>query len=425
MDIGWPFPFARSYLGRMTYPIRPIDETEWPAFTDVLSEGFGWTAHPVQDERFKAQSEFDRTLAAFDGDVMAGVTAVFSLTMTIPGGQLPVAGVTAVSVLPSHRRRGVLSSLMRRQLHDVRERGEAVAALYASEALIYGRYGYGRAAGELSFHIAKHGSAFVRDAPQDPSLRIRVAKPAEVRDEFEKVFASVVTARPGRYVRDEHFWTGLLADEEFDRHGDGVLRSVLAEDDGGVRGYALFRTKGDWDANGLPDGELKLYELEATDPAAYALLWRSVLDRDLISRVVARARPVDDPLLALLADPRQLRPKWSDELWVRLVEVDRALTARAYSAPVDAVIEVADEICPWNARRWRLTADTTGAECKPVDDEPDVSLPIASLGSAYMGDGLLTTQFDAGLLREHSAGTVRRLAAAMSWSPKPWAGLTF
>ncbi|GGO78679.1 GNAT family N-acetyltransferase [Nonomuraea cavernae] len=409
----------------MTYPIRPVDEADWPAFAEVLSEGFGWTPHPQQSARYKAQTEFDRTLAAFDGDVVAGVTAVFSLTMTVPGGQLPVGGVTGVSVLPSHRRRGVLSALMRRQLNDIRERGEAVAALYASESSIYGRFGYGRAAGELSFRIQKHGSAFVRNAPVDPSLRLRVARPAEARGDFERLFASIATRRPGRYLRHEHFWTGLLADEEIDRRGDGMLRSVIAEDDGGVRGYALFRIKASWDSNGVPDGELRLHELEASDPAAYALLWRSVLDRDLVSRVEAGGRPVDDPITVLLADPRQLRASWADELWVRLVEVDRALTSRSYSAPVDVVIEVEDDVCPWNARRWRLSADATGAECKPVEDEPDVTLPASSLGSAYLGDGLLTTELDAGLLREHSPGAVRALATAMSWSPKPWAGLTF
>ncbi|MET7330177.1 GNAT family N-acetyltransferase [Nonomuraea sp. NPDC005650] len=409
----------------MTYPIRPIDESEWPAYFSVLEEAFGWTPHPQQRDRFKAETEFDRTLAAFDGDVVAGVAAVLSFTMTVPGGRLPVGAVTNVGVLPSHRRRGILSALMRRQLADIRERGESVAALYASEPAIYGRYGYGKAAQELSFRISKAGSAFVRNAPVDPSLRIRVATPADVRADLERVFASVVTRHPGRYERNPHRWDAMLADEEFDQQGNGPLRSVLAEDDGGVRGYALFRIKTAWDANGIPDGELKLQELEATDPAAYALLWRSVLDRDLVSKVEAGGRPADDPLIALIADQRQLRATWADELWVRVVEVDKALAARAYSAPVNVVIEVEDDVCPWNAGRWRLTADPTGAECKPAEEEPDVTLPVVTLGSAYMGDGLLVESMGAGLLREHTRGSVRALATAMSWSPKPWCGYVF
>ncbi|HEX4814317.1 MAG TPA: GNAT family N-acetyltransferase [Nonomuraea sp.] len=409
----------------MTYAIRPIDVSEWPAFTGLLDEAFADSIHPAQLERFKAETEFDRTLAVFDGSVMAGVTTVLSLTMTVPGGRLPVAGVTSVGVLPSHRRRGVLSSMMRRQLADIRDRGESVAALYASESAIYGRFGYGRATSNLTFSIDTRGAAFVRNAPVDPALRIRVASPARARADLEKLFASVVPARPGRYERRPAFWDTSLADEEFDQRGRGPLRCVLAEDDGGVRGYALFRVKSSWDECDIPNGELRLQELEALDPAAYALLWRSVLDRDLVSRVHAYSRPVDDPLTALLADQRQLRARWVDELWVRLVRVDRALAARAYSAPVDVVIEVEDDVCPWNAGRWRLTADPTGAECKPSHDEPDLTVPVNALGSAYMGDGQLVPQLGAGLLREHSPGTGRALATALSWSPKPWAGRGF
>ncbi|GAA4532815.1 GNAT family N-acetyltransferase [Nonomuraea ferruginea] len=409
----------------MTYPIRPIAESEWPAFAGVLSEGFNWTPHPRQTERWKAQTEFDRTLAVFDGDTMVASTSVHSFTMTVPGGRLPVAGVTAVAVLSSHRRRGILSSLMRRQLADVRERGEPVAALYASEAPIYGRFGYGRAAGQMSFTIARHGAAFVPGAPVDASLRLRVVKPAEVRGEYERLFGSVAGSRPGLYDRNAAFWDAILADEEFDQNGAGPLRSLLAEDDDGVRGYALFRIKSGWDGDGMPDGEVRLQELFAADPAAYALLWRGVLDRDLVTRIVAHARPVDDPLFALMANPRQLRPSWSDELWVRLVEVDRALESRAYAAPVDLVLEVADEVCPWNAGRRRLRADTAGAECKRVDEEPDVTLDVAALGSAYLGDGDLGALHAAGMLGERTPGAVRALATAMAWQPKPFAGLVF
>lgn len=408
----------------MTYPIRPIDASEWPMFSGVLEEAFGWTTHPTQSERFKAETEFDRTLAVFDEELMVGVTSVYSFRMTVPGGPLPVGGVTAVGVLPSHRRRGVLSQMMRRQLADIRDRGEPVAALYASESVIYGRFGYGRASSSLSFRIDKHGSAFVKNAPVDPSLRIRVASPADVRADIERLFASVVTARPGRYERNKAFWDSTLADEEFDRNGMSTLRCLLAEDDEGVRGYALFRTKSSWDENDVPNGELRLIELESADPAACALLWHSVLNRDLVT-VVRAYRPPDEPLMALLADQRQLRASWLDELWVRLVEVDRALAARAYSAPVNVVIEVEDDVCPWNAGRWRLTADTTGAECKPTEDEPDMTLPVSSLGSAYMGDGQLIQQLGAGLLRERVPGAVRALDTAMSWSPKPWAGRVF
>lgn len=409
----------------MTYPIRPVSESEWPAFTRVLAESFNSTLPPAKNERYKANTEFDRTLAAHDGDLVVGVTGIHSFSMTVPGGPIPVAGVTAVSVLPSHRRRGVLSSLMRRQLADIHERGETVAALYASESPIYGRFGYGRAADELSFHIPRHGSAFVRQAPHDPSLRLRVAVPADSRADYQRLYADMVERRPGMYARNEHVWDAVLADEEFDQGGAGALRSMIAEDDGGIRGYALFRVKSAWTDHGLPDGELRLSELYAADPAAYAALWRSVLDRDLVTSVRTYGRPMDDPLLQLLAEPRQVRARLVDDLWARVVDVERALPARAYSSAVDVVIEVTDEYCPWNARRWRLTADTSGAECKPVEQEPDLTLPVAALGAAYLGGGSLVAIGAAGLVREHAPGALASLATAMSWPVKPWAGLVF
>jgi predicted acetyltransferase len=408
----------------MTFPIRPIGESEWPAWLTVTSEAFGGTPPPPLAEIYKSRTEFDRTLAAFDGDLIVGTTGIDSFTMTVPGAAIPVAGVTAVTVLPSHRRRGILTSLMRRQLAAIRERGEAVAALYASESAIYGRYGYGRAASEMSVTINRPGSAFVPGAPVDPGLRLRVTIPADARADLARVFAEVAARRPGRYARNETLWDSLLVDEEFAQQGKGPLRCVVAEDGDGVRGYATFRIRVRWDDDGIAANELHVNEVEALDPAAYALLWRSMLDRDLVAKVHA-GRPVDDPLVALLADARQLRASISDDLWVRLVDVQKALELRSYAAPVDVVVEVLDEYCPWNAGRWRLSGDTSGATCKPSEDEPDVRLPVAALGAAYLGDGQLATMLAAGLLTEHRAGAVRELATALVWSPKPWAGLVF
>lgn len=175
----------------------------------------------------------------------------------------------------------------------------------------------------------------------------------------------------------------------------------------------------------MPDGELRLRELFGLDQAAYALLWRHLLDRDLVVRVRAAQRPVDDPLIHLLAEPRRLNAGWLDDLWVRVVDVERALPARRYSAPVDVVIEVEDALCPWNARRWRLSADTSGARCVPTEEPADLTLPVDALGAAYLGGRPLTPLLAAGAVREARAGAVRELSVAMSWEPAPWAGLVF
>ncbi len=410
----------------MSLTLRPLTENDYSAWIRVDEEAFGNAIPAHRREQVKELVEFDRSLGAFEGDQLVGGTCVCSFTMTVPGGPIPVAGVTAVGVLPSHRRRGVLSAPMTRQLSDIRERGETVAALYASEAAIYGRFGYGRAADNLFFDIPTHGSAFVKQAPSDPALRLRVVDPAEARGIFEKVFEAVLDSRPGLYARTPACWNVVLSDHEADQGGAGPLRAVVVEDDEGPRGYALFRIKPNFTRHGLPDGELSLNELYGLDPAAYALLWRHVLDRDLVSRVKVFQRPVDDPLIHLLAEPRQLNAGWLDELWVRLVDVEGALTARRYAAPVDVVIEVEDTFCPWNARRWRLTADTSGARCVPADGTAaDLSLPVSVLGAAYLGGRPLAAPQAAGLVREWRAGAVRELSTAMSWDPAPWTGLVF
>ncbi|WP_067179089.1 GNAT family N-acetyltransferase [Microtetraspora niveoalba] len=414
----------------MTVQIRPITEPEWPAFVRVDREAFNSSLPPELNDRMRELFELDRSLAAFDGDLIVGTTTVLSLTMTVPGGSLPVGGVSAVGVLPSHRRRGILTSLMTRQLADLHERGESVAALYASEAAIYGRYGYGRAADTLFFRIPTARSAFRGDAPVDPSLRVRLAEPAEARADLEKVFESVRTTRPGLYDRSDACWRlEVLADEEVYRRGAGPLRCVIVEDDDGPRGYALFRVKSGWTDHNLPDGEVLLNDLFATDPAAYALTWRTVLDRDLCVRLHAWGRPVDDPIVHLLAEPRQLNAGWLDDLWVRLVDVDQALAGRAYAAPVDLVIEVEDRVCPWNAGRFRLVASggtgTAKASCERTGDPADVTLPVDALGAAYLGGRPLTAMGAAGLVTEHSEGALHALSTAMSWEPRPWAGLIF
>lgn len=408
----------------MTLQIRAITEAEWPAFATVDFEAFNSSYPPEAIDRWRELTELDRTLAAFDGDRLVGCAAALSFGMTVPGGAISVAGVTAVGVLASHRRRGVLSSLMTRQLRDLHEGGEAVAALYASEAAIYGRFGYGRAADTLFFRIPKHASAFVPDAPVDPALRLRVAKPVDARSELETVFDAVRLTRPGLYARSDARWRlEVLGDEEYQRDGAGPLRCLIAEDSAGPRGYALFRVRSGTTDHDVPNGEIQLLELFATDPAAYALVWRGVLDRDLCSRLYACSRPVDDPIIHLLAEPRQLNAGWLDDLWVRVVDVDRALAARAYAAPADLVIGVTDDVCPWNAGRWRLT--TAKGSCERTDDPADLTLPVNALGAAYLGGRPLTAFGAAGLVTEHREGALRELSTAMSWDPKPWAGLVF
>jgi predicted acetyltransferase len=447
------------------YPIRPVTEGEFDAFHLVDEHAFhGSPASAAELERALSLFEWPRSLAAFDGATPVGITGIYSFQLCVPGALLPAAGVSWVGVLPTHRRQGVLRSLMRRQLADIAAGDEPLAVLWASEAGIYGRYGYGRASWQLAFTLRRGegalGPASASGLASD-GLRMRLVAPSDALAELAKIYDVVLQSRPGFFARNEQWWQRVLFDPEDQRKGASPLRCVLAEDDNGPRGYALYTGTGRWeDEFFLPDGSLDVRELVAADPAASAQLWANLLSRDLTNEFTARLRPVDDPLLSQLADPRRTRPQLSDGLWVRLIDLPRALAARRYSCPVSVVLDVRDNDLPGNAGRWRLStsagdADLTGdadlaadgpaadglaadglaadglaadglaadglaARCERTTDPADLVLDVASLGAAYLGGVRLGTLADAGLVTEVRPGTVRRLSAAMSWDPAPW-----
>jgi predicted acetyltransferase len=412
------------------YPIRPITVDEYVGFRRVHEHAFN--SGPVSAPRWartRRLFEPDRSLAAFDaarpaGEAQVGTTGVYSLRMTVPGGALPAAGVSAVSVLPSHRRRGVLRSLMRRQLADLAARGgEPIAVLWASETPIYARYGYGRASSNAYFRFERGDGALAATAPADPAVTLRLAEPQAVTAALAQVYDTVRPVQPGFFARSGDWWGRVLADEPDERHGFSPLRCLLAEDGAGARGYALYATAERWDEpTGLPDCRLVVRELIAADPAAGAALWHNLLTRDLVSAVTAEYRSADDPLLYQLLDQRRARAQVFDGLWVRVIDLPGALTGRAYCCPVDVVLEVGDELLAGNAGRWRLRASGPGADvsCVRTDEPADLALDVRELGAAYLGGTRLGTLAAAGLVRELRPGTLNRLSAAMTWDPAPW-----
>jgi predicted acetyltransferase len=423
--------------GDHPYPIRPVSSDEFDDIHTVDMHAFHGSPL-TEDDRALVLSrfEFDRSLAAFDGATPVGVAAAYSFQLSVPGQQtLPAAGITWVSVLPSHRRRGVLTSMMRRQLADVRDRGEPVAVLYASEATIYSRYGYGRAMWHADFVLQRGEGALAKTAPTDRDVRLRIVDPAAALPELAKVYDSVQPTRPGFIARNEGWWQKAIYDPADNRQGASPLYCVLAEDDGGPRGYALYSGLNNWDSEtSLPDGVLTVREMMFADPAASAALWTDLLSRDLATEFRLRRRPIDDPLLYQLADPRRARPRLKDALWVRIIDVPGALARRRYSCPVDVVIEVRDEILPSNAGRWRLTtmgADQAGsgleASCVRAAAGPkaDVALDVTELGAAYLGGIRLGALAAAGLVTERRPGAVRQLSTALSWDVAPWCPVNF
>jgi predicted acetyltransferase len=427
-----------------TYPIRPITEAELPAFSAVGDQAFNssWPAEQIL-ELDRLVFEYDRSLAAFDGDLIVGSAMTYSFTMTVPGGSVRTGGVSFVAVLPTHRRRGILSALMRRELADIADAGEPVAALFASEATIYGRFGYGPATEQHDFTVHR-GEGMVRPHPvQGPALTLRLADPAESVKEMKAVYDAVLPARPGMLHRRDAWWDLMTRDPESLRDGRSPRRCLVAQDESGPRGYAMYSAKSGWGSDGLPSHTLYLRELFYADLPACRALWSDLLSRDLVSQVHVRQRAVDDPLPRLLADARRARPEISDGLWIRLVDLPAALTQRRYASGVDIVIEVDDDLLPANSGRWRLTAGQAGQAgqsghpgqswhaddpapaCERTTAPADVRMPIAALGAAYLGGVRLGSLAAVGQITEHTPGALARLSAAMWWDPAPWAPTTF
>lgn len=401
-------------------PIRPVSYDEYDALHHVFHLAFGLAPDPEEAERERGLLEFDRTLAAMDGGRVVATAGAYSLDLTVPGGSVPTAGVTWVSVSPTHRRRGILRSLMRRQLDDIHEAGrEPIAALWASEPAIYGRFGYGMAATSLSMVIAR-GSTGLRPVEGSGELRVRLVEAEESLALCHPVYEHDRARRAGMFALSPAWQQMSIYVPERMREGGSPLRTVVVEDaDGGVRAYARYLTRAKWATSG-PDGTVTVRAAHARDAAAAHALWSFLLNLDLMGSVELRLRPVDDPLVLLLLDFRRAEASLSDSLHVRIVDLAAALAARTYAIPVDVVLDVRDEVCPWNAGRWRLSGDATGGSCERTAADPDISLDVRALGAAYLGGTSLLALADAGSAAELSPGAVRELASALRQDPAPW-----
>ncbi|MEU1813792.1 GNAT family N-acetyltransferase [Streptomyces roseifaciens] len=404
----------------MTTELRVLRDAEFDAWYTAVELGFGGVPEaPEESALWRDLAGLDRSIGVWDGADAVGTTGAFALRITVPGGAgVPAAGVTMVSVRPTHRRRGVLRQMMRRQLDDLRAWGEPLAVLTASEPDIYGRFGYGIATHSLSVRI---DTTRVRvSAPEGTEgVRLRLSKPDEARDACEAVYARRVAARPGMLARQPGWEAVPLLDPADGREGASPLQCVLAEEGGRTVGYARYAVRPLWAESG-PGGTVLLRDVEALTPAAYAALWRYLTEIDLTSLVTAHNRPVDDPLLHLVSDIRRCEPRVKDSLHVRLVDVGSALAARTYRSPVDVVLDVADDFCPWNAGRWRLTGDAKGASCERTEDAADLALSVRELGSAYLGGVSLAALAGAGRVRELREGALEEAAAAFGSDVAPW-----
>jgi predicted acetyltransferase len=391
---------------------------------------FGEPTTGPEAEDWAKLLERDRWLAVFPGPASqepVGGAAALSRRLTVPGGEVPAAAVTAVGVRPDHRRRGALSALMRRQLGDIRERGEPVAILWASEGAIYQRFGYGLATLDGSFEIATSRTAFTRQPPGEG--RLRLVTEEDSRTLIPPIYEAMCTSTPGAVTRSREWWDiGVLADPEYSRRGSSEKYRLVYEAEGRAEGYAIYRIKSDWDHRG-PKGVLEVNSVVTLTPRALRGIWRYLFDVDLVRSVKADHVPVPNPLQHVLAEPRALGLIVSDGLWARLVDLPEALGARRYGTADELVLDVTDRFCPWNEGRWRIrtsgASGTAEATVAATTDPPDLVLDTSDLAAAYLGGSRFLDLAAAGRVSESTPGAIAR-AEALFWAGhEPWCGSMF
>jgi predicted acetyltransferase len=384
----------------VTIEVRTATPEDVPGALTPIWHYFGSRPTPEEGERLGTILPADRVLAAFDGDAIVGGAGAYRFDLTVPGGgQVTTAGVMAVGVLPTHRRRGVLTKLMRRQLADAHERGEPLALLYASEGHIYSRFGYGLASIAGDIELPKEHARLWDDEPIGQARLLESEE--EVLELLPGIYDRVQAQTVGMFTRTPEWWKVRRLHRRPGQSGGEQVR-VAIEVDGVLEAYALYRLN--FGARHMiTETTLEIHEALGTSPRALAAIWRYLLAIDWVARIEAFWLPLDHPLFLWLREPRRMRYAALEALWVRLVDVGAALSPRQLGDG-GIVLDLHDEFCPWNQGRWRVgegAVDRTTAE-------GDLRLGVSELGSVYLGGFTFDQLLRAGRVEELKAGGVER-----------------
>ena len=409
----------------MDLELRPVTDAEFPEF--IRSEHIAFLQQPQPDdvEFLRDWLELDRTIGVFEQGRIVANAGALSFELTVPGGAtVPTAGVTIVGVLPTHRRRGILTAMMQHQLADVAGRGEAIAVLTASEGAIYSRFGYGVGTFDVTIRIATNGLTFAH--PPRVGGTLRMLTTAEAATVLPDVYDAARRARAGAVTRSPATWRNLFADRASQRHRASALFVVVHESDtGDADGFVTYRTRSDMGAS-PPEHVVQVVDLVATDPAVEATLWRFLTEIDLVTEVRARHRPIDDPLRWRLADPRRVRTTHvGDHLWVRILDPAVALAARRYAVDDALVIELTDPFLPANDGCWLVEGSPDGVAVTRTDRAPDLACAAPDLGSVYLGGVAPSTLARAGRVHELTRGALARADRFFVTQPAPWCSTEF
>ena len=411
---------------RRPITLRTATDDTLVSILSPLPYAFGetWSDEEIEIERHVI--ELDRTIGAFEGDKPVGASGAFSFRLTTPGGEVGAAGITLVGVLPTHRRRGILRMMMNDLFETARDRGEPVAVLWASEAAIYQRFGYGLAAQQTTFEAAKDKIVF--RSPVGPVGSVQFVDRDEGMASIPAIYDAHRRLVPGTIARTDSKWRyQLLHDAPFMHGSFGHKVRAVLDIDGEPRAYVIYRHRADWDTVG-PRHVVTVMELIATDPVAEQAMWEWVFSIDLVGVVKVWRGPVPHPLNLMVTEPRRLNAIVNDGTWLRIIDLPGALAARRYNGPGSLVLDVTDEFCPANAGRWQLTvpgSDGVGTVTAAPTATPDLALDISALAALYLGTFRVGDLARAGRIIECHPGAIAAADALLATSVSPYNSTMF
>lgn len=400
--------------------LRPVTPEEFVSWLRAESRAHS-NRLDHEPEELRPHFDLSRSLAVFEGSNIIGGCQAHRLEMSIPGGASAVAGVANVAVQPTHTRQGVMSRMMQRQMNDIHEWGEPLAALFASESAIYGRFGYGVGTQHEFWKIDRHHNAYARK--YETPGRISFVEPNEISDRLPDVYNRATAGRPGVFPKPPHKWVEeSRAPDAHDPQprirgrGRGGLFYAAYEQDGRLDGYVSYRSN---------RPTITVNELMAVTTEAATALWRFCFDIDLMGETEAIKRPLDDPLPWMLADPRRLQRTVRDGVWIRIVDAAAALEQRSYAEPGQLVLRIRDGHCPWNENCFALDGSPEGATARTTSASPDLTVHASALASAYLGTVSFSTLAGAGLVNEHTSGSLDRADRMFAVPLQPWTPFSF
>jgi len=393
---------------------RAVTQEEFPDFLRAEITAYTDTGAGQEDafDRFGPVFEPERSVAAFDGSQIVGTLCSFPTPMTVPGGKLNSAGLSFVTTRPTHRRRGILTEMMRQHMDQVKEIGEPTATLHASESSIYGRFGYGIASHFERFKIQQPHAVF-RDEYDIPGEVVLVDLET-AKQVIPSAYALAARTRPGTYERDQTYWDLRFWPIE-------IKKMLIAayQEAGETLGYVIYNSSGNWQ-NWIPKKTLVVEEMVTTTPAAHRALWEYLFGIDVIESITAGNRPIDDPLPWLLRNPRRLERLSIDSVWNRILDVPAALEARRYAHDGGLTIEVIDEWGGWGAGTFRLEGGPLGATCTSSTELPDLTMTVEDLGAIYLGGVKPSVLAASGRIAGNTSSAVATADSMFGWSSMPW-----